>query len=130
MTWPIRLRSAMTSESKKVTLSAKIMLDATEPFHEVITEEFARSEIFVDLIYEVAECHIDRFLSDNFKHDIYRMMSIEDYYIDDYYISTFDCYMQIDAVVTLAFESQKELNKFKLSNPDEYQMFSKMKVID
>lgn len=120
----------MTSESKKITLSAQIMLDATEPFHEVITEEFARSSFFVDLIYEVAECHIDRFLSDNFKHNIYRMMSIEDYYIDDYHISTFDCYMQIDAVVTLAFESQKELNKFKLSNPDEYQMFSKMKVID
>ena len=120
----------MTSESKKITLSAQIMLDATEPFHEVITEEFARSSFFVDLIYEVAECHIDRFLSDNFKHDIYRMMSIEDYYIDDYYISTFDCYMQIDSVVTLTFESQKELNKFKLSNPDEYRLFSKIKVID
>lgn len=119
----------MTSESKKLTLSAKIMIDATEPFHEAIGEEFSRSEIFVDIIYEVAECHIDNFLSEHFKHDIYKRMTIEDYYIDDYYVSTFDCYMQIDSVITLTFDSQKELNKFKLSNPDEYRIFSKFKVI-
>lgn len=130
MTWPIRLSSVMTSESKKIKISARIQIDASEPFHEVISEEFGRSPEFIDLLYELSECHLDNYLSRMFKKDIYSKIEIDDYYIDDYYISTYDCYMQIDGVISIIFDSNAELNKFKLSYPNEYSIFVNNRVTE
>ena len=118
----------MTSESSSLKMTSVLLIEATEPFQEIISEEFSRSPEFTDILYDVAECHVIEQLSEKFRKDIYELMSLEDYYIEDYHISTYDCYMSIEATISLNFPSKNDLNKFKLTNPNDYGFFVKNKV--
>ncbi len=119
----------MTSESRRkdYRLRSVLKIEAVEPFNEMLSDDFVSSPEFMDLMDELAGCHSDRFISEIFSTDTYHSIFVDDMYIEDYYVSSFDCYMIIELSISMRFGSKNSLNKFKLTNPEEYAIFTKYK---
>jgi hypothetical protein len=120
----------MTSESRREDywLRAVLRLETVEPFYEMLSDDFMSSpEFTTDLLHGLADRHSDRFISERFSTDTYHSIFVDDMYIEDYYVSSFDCYMTIVLSISLRFRSKNSLNKFKLTNPEDYAIFTKYK---
>lgn len=118
----------MTSVCNKI--EAHYSLSVTEPFDAGLSSNFAETEDFHDLLYELAGCHLEENVLKRFPEEVEQYIRILDIYIEDFYPERYSCDIFMEAVIALEFKDKKEMNKFKLTHPHIYREFTNNKVIE